>query len=114
VHHRLDDDAVHAWVHARALRGRLPGSARQLSGEHLVNHHAQGIDVSAMIDLAMRVDLLVHGKLRVPMIMLVMVMVTMMMMTMMMAMMMAMLVMMMMVMVVMVMILVIAMIMRNL
>jgi hypothetical protein len=51
VLHRLAYDVVEARIDRHALRGRLEVPARQRAREHVVHHHAERIDVRAMIDV---------------------------------------------------------------
>ena len=44
-------DLIEPHIHLHALRGRLQFVRRHLAGEHLVEHHAERIDVRAMIHL---------------------------------------------------------------
>ena len=57
-------DLVEAHVHLHARRRWLETAQRQLAGEHLVKHHAQRVNIRAVIHLARRDDLLRRHVLR--------------------------------------------------
>ena len=48
--HRLRDDAIKTWIGAELRAGEAPDATWDFTGEHLVEHHADGIQVSAAIE----------------------------------------------------------------
>ena len=58
------NDGIEAHVNLNFGRGRLELLARQFAGEHLVKHHAQRVNIRAMIHLARRLNLLRRHVLR--------------------------------------------------
>jgi hypothetical protein len=61
---RAQDHFIEPHVNVNFLRGRLDLLARQFAGQHLVEHHAQRVNVRPMIHLARRFDLLRRHVLR--------------------------------------------------
>ncbi len=47
--HGADDDLIHALVHGDALRWQIKHTLRHLPAEHFVKHHAEAVDVGAVI-----------------------------------------------------------------
>ena len=48
------DDGVEPRIGAGALAGQLEGALRHFAAEHFVEHHAEAVDVGAMIDVRPR------------------------------------------------------------
>ena len=53
-----EDDGIHTRVHRAFFRRRRKPSNRQLPGEHLVKHHAQGIDIGPLVHILRALQLL--------------------------------------------------------
>ena len=55
---RVEDDLIHARVDGALGRGRREAADRQLAGEHFVEHHAEGVDVGALVHVLRMLELL--------------------------------------------------------